>query len=76
MKKSPFLISRELEKQVDIEQLLFLDIVAPAEEMEEGNNEPYEGQYVLTLEGVNLSWFALKVIRDFLVEKNELESAD
>lgn len=76
MKRSPFLISKELEKQVDIEQLLFLDIVAPAEEMDEDSNEPYEGQYVLTLEGVNLSWFTLKVIRDFLIEKNELDSAD
>lgn len=67
--KSPFIISKELESQINVERLLLAEIIAPAE-VNEDLTDPYEGQYVLTLEGVNLSWFTLKVIRDYLVEKN------
>lgn len=71
--KSPFLVPKELEKQINIEMLLLAGLIAPAQEIESSDTEDYKGQYCLTLDGINYSWVTLKIIRDFVIEKNELD---
>ena len=73
MAKTPFLIDKELEKQVNIELALLARLVEPLHENIE-NDEDQE--YCISLEGINYCWFTLKVIRNHLVSKNELDSVD
>lgn len=68
MHKTPFLIDKELLKQINIELLLLAGLVSPIH----SDVDDEDQEYCLTLEGVNYSWFTLKVIRDYLVRKNEL----
>lgn len=70
MQKTPFLIDKELEKQINVELMLLAGLITPVQEAIENDEEP---DYCLTLEGINYSWFSLKVIRDYLVQKNKLD---
>lgn len=67
MHKTPFLIDKELEKQINTELMLLAGLIEPTIEDIENDEDQ---QYCLTLEGVEYCWFTLKVIRDYLVEKN------
>ena len=73
MQKTPFTISKELQKQINIELLLLAGLISPIEENIE-NDEDQE--YCLSLDGINYCWVTLKVIRDYLIQKNELDFSE
>lgn len=66
MQKTPFLINKELEKQINVELMLLAGLITPVQE----NVDDEKQQYCLSLEGINYSWFTLKVIRDYLISNN------